>query len=71
MRRRRGLFRPRYVAIGDTRDPMTRLLSGYVEGDQVFPQYDAQWKTIWKAQRIGFLDSDQKATKTGVEYVRK
>jgi len=48
--------RPRYVRPGDTRSPMLRLLAGAHADGHVEVNYDAQWRTLCKAQRLGLLD---------------
>ncbi len=71
--RRRGLFRPRNVALTDKRDPMTRLLqdcnnkgSGMVE-----VEYAQQWPTLIKAMRLGYVDDNQRMTDKGREFLAK
>lgn len=71
----RSLYRgrPRNVAPGDTRSPMLRLLSGAFRDGTVEVWYDAQWRTVFKAKRLGFLDDNYPArlTDAGHEWVAK
>jgi hypothetical protein len=32
--------------------------------------YDQQWRTLWRAQREGYLDDGQMLTPKGIEYLR-
>lgn len=67
----KGVFRPRYVKIGDERSPMRRLL----EDGQCNPpgfvvvSYPEQWATLAKAQRLGYLDDAQMLTDTGRAFL--
>lgn len=68
---RRSVFRPRNVKPGDTRSPMRRLLE---DGECNPPgfvcvNYDAQWRTLWKAQELGYLNSDQYLTEAGRAFL--
>jgi len=67
----RGLFRPRHVAVTDTRPPMVRLLSdcnnrysGMIEVD-----YAEQWRTLGKAKRLGYVDDNQRLTPAGQSFL--
>jgi hypothetical protein len=72
MKRRRTLYRPRHIVIGDTRCPMLRLLQDNVTGNgQVEPDYEQQFRTMFKAQRLGYLDGDRRLTETGKAFVAK
>jgi hypothetical protein len=68
---RRGMFRPRNVTPGDVRSPMRRLL----EDGQCNPPgfvavvYAAQWPTLIKAQRLGYLDDRQFLTDAGRAFL--
>ena len=58
--------RPRYVDPNDTRSPMHRFLEDAATPDgRVFPTYDAQWRTLWKAQRLGYVDGHNNITAAG------
>lgn len=67
--------RRRRIAWGDTRTPMLRLLQGcQLRADgtgrvMVAVEYDQQWRTLWKAQRLGYLDADQYLTTKGREFL--
>jgi hypothetical protein len=75
----RGLFRPRYVAIGDKRSPMLRLLQdGQLPARaedcgkvKVAVDYEPQWKTLGKAMRLGYVDGDQFLTEKGREFIAR
>ena len=61
-RRRRGLKRPRYVKLGDERSPMRRLLESAARRDgNAEAEYDAQWRTLFKAIRLGYVDDNNHA----------
>jgi len=67
---RRGLFRPRYVRPGDTRSPMRRLLEdGQGPPGKVYVNYDEQWRTLWKAQRLGYLENEFDLTDAGQAFL--
>jgi len=73
MKPRRSIMRPRYVTIGDKRSPMVRLLtdcnnraSGAIE-----VSYEAQFRTLWKAQRLGYVDDRQRLTDAGRVFLAK
>ena len=72
---RRGVFRPRNVSPNDKRSPMLRLLfdnSTGTVGDAVYVAYDAQWRTLWKAQRLGYLtDPEQRLTQAGADFIAR
>ena len=62
----------RRVITGDrSRSPMMRLLEdGQLPPDAsgnitVAVSYDQQWRTLWKAQRLGYLDANQRLTDKG------
>ena len=67
--RRRGVFRPREVAVTDTRCPMLRLLQDGESNGFIYVNYDAQWRTLWKAERLGYVDHDQRLTEKGRAFV--
>lgn len=75
MSRRRGVFRSRNVAPTDARSPMLRLLqdgrcAAQPDGRvMVAVLYDAQWRTLWRAQRLGLLDKDQFLTDAGRKFL--
>lgn len=61
----------RHVNRNDKRTPMHRLLadcnnsaSGMVEVD-----YEQQWRTLVKAQRLGYLDDHQRLTDAGKAFI--
>lgn len=67
---RRGVFRPRYVTPGDTRSPMRRLLEDGQCGHRfVAVNYDEQFRTLWKAQRLGYLTDEQFITPAGLAFL--
>lgn len=53
--RRRGTLR---VAVDDPRSPMRRLLEQTVAHGHAFPTYDQQWRTIWRAARLGLIEDN-------------
>ena len=63
---RRGTKR---VAQNDKRTPMHRLLESAHKG-MCCIDYDQQWRTLWKAQRLGFVDDNQYITSKGQEYLQ-
>ena len=68
----RGYSR-REIAADDKRDPMTRLLidcNNPVSG-QIEVNYAAQWKTVAKASRLGYIDDRQRLTDKGRAFVAK
>jgi hypothetical protein len=71
-RNHRGIFRPRYVAMDDRRCPMLRLLTDCNVGGagSIEVGYEAQWKTYFKAQRLGYI-ADGRITEKGIEFVKK
>ncbi len=58
-----------YVEIGDTRSPMLRLLAGAHADGYVEVNYDAQWRTLFKARRLGLLDDRSRLTEKGRAFV--
>ena len=58
--RRRGIYRPRYLTLGDTRSPMRRFLEDAenLKTGTVEVQYDQQWRTLFRAQRLGYVSGD-------------
>lgn len=70
------------VALADIRKPLLRLLQdGRCKGDarpeggffvSVVVNYDQQWRTLWKAQHLGYVSSDdgQRLTENGVAFLR-
>ncbi len=55
----------------DGLDPMTRLLSQTDPDGFCFVEYDQQWKTVFRAERLGYLDDNQRLTEAGKEYLNK
>lgn len=73
MRRRlKWPFRPRHVALDDNRSPMLRLLQDCVgpQGD-VQPDYEQQFRTMFKARRLGYLDDRFRLTDLGRNYLNE
>lgn len=70
-KRHRGIFRPRNVAIDDTRSPMLRLLQdcNNAQSGRVEVAYAQQWPTFFKAQRLGYIDRNQHMTETGAALI--
>jgi hypothetical protein len=69
-RRLRWPFRPRHVAFDDKRSPMLRLLQDCVSPDgSVQPDYEQQFRTMFKAQRLGYLDDKFCLTVSGREFL--
>lgn len=69
-RRLRWPFRPRHVGVDDKRCPMMRLLQDCVSRDgSVQPNYEQQFRTMFKAQRLGYIDSSCRLTSTGREFI--
>lgn len=81
--RHMGIKRKGPVARNDLRSPLLRLLEdGRCRGDaspagghfvMVVVSYDQQWRTLWKAQKLGYVsnDSQQRLTEDGVVFLRK
>ncbi len=64
--------RPRYVLPGDKRSPMLRLLQDCQNTDgSVEVMYDAQWKTLIKAQHMGLVSDNYRITAAGMEWVSR
>jgi hypothetical protein len=55
--RHRGTLR---VAVDDPRSPMRRLLEATAQSSHglAYPAYDQQWKTLWKAAKLGLIGSE-------------
>ena len=53
----------------DDRSPMLRLLLDGYDGERVYPNYHQQWRTMLKAQRLGYLDDDQRLTDAGRAFI--
>jgi hypothetical protein len=72
-KRHRGVWRPRNVAVDDTRSPMLRLLqdSNNAVSGMVEVSYAQQWPTFFKAQRLGYIDQVGKVTEKGAEFVAR
>jgi hypothetical protein len=69
-RRARWPFRPRNVAIDDKRSPMQRLLSDCLHPDgSVQPDYEQQFRTLFKAQRLGYVDDRCYITEAGRKFI--
>lgn len=66
---RRSILRPRHVAINDRRCPMLRLLQDANVRGNIQVNYEAQFKTLWKAQRLGYVDDNQDITEAGKQFV--
>jgi hypothetical protein len=68
----RGIKRPRYIAPSDTRSPMLRLLQDGIHGPDglVEVNYAEQWRTVFKAQRLGLVDSDCRITDAGRQWLK-
>ncbi len=52
---RRSLCRPRNLKVGETRSPMHRFLQETVDGGDAEPSYYQQYRTMWKAYRLGYI----------------
>lgn len=40
------------------------------DGQEVHVTYDAQWRTLFKAQRLGLLDSNSRLTEAGKRWIQ-
>lgn len=67
-RRRRGIFRPRRLALGDTRPPMLRLLQDCNVRGTIEVGYHEQWRTLFKAVRLGYVDARHRLTEKGERF---
>ena len=68
--KRRGIFRPRNVAMGDERSPLLRLLQdGRTTDGHIEVCYAAQWPTFFKAQRLGYVDDRGDLTESGKAWI--
>lgn len=71
-RMRRSLGRPRnLVAVDDTRSPMLRLLQDCNVQGMIQVDYAQQWRTLFKAQRLGYVDDRQHLTERGAAFVAR
>lgn len=62
-------FRPRHVGLSDNRSPMLRLLQDCVSPDgSVQPDYEQQFRTLFKAQRLGYVDDNFRITDSGKAF---
>lgn len=62
--------RPRTVDPNDTRSPMLRLLQDGQSGSgYVWVSYAAQWPTLFKAMRFGYLTDDSRLTDKGRKFL--
>lgn len=69
-RRLKWPFRPRSVAVDDKRNPMLRLLQDCVSADgSVQPNYDHQFRTLFKAVRLGYVDDAHRITEIGRDFL--
>lgn len=69
MTRRRGTSR---VSIQDKRTPVVRMLQDSADkSGMICIAYDQQWKTLWKAQELGWVDANQYITDKGREHLAK
>lgn len=73
MKHRRAITRPRYIAVNDKRCPLRRLLEdcwsearGTVE-----VSYEQQFRTFFKAQRLGYIDERSALTDKGREFLAR
>lgn len=55
----------------DGLDPMTRLLGQVNEDGFVFVEYDQQWKTFFKAERLGYVNDRYQLTSKGREFLSR
>lgn len=72
-RRQAGTMkRRRHVAASDGRSPMLRLLQDCVAQDgTVQPDYEQQFRTLFRAQRIGYVGDDRRLTDLGKSFLEK
>jgi hypothetical protein len=69
--------RRRNIGINDKRPPMLRFLTeGQLRPDadgnvMVVVNYDQQWRTLFKAQRLGYIDGSQHLTAEGRAFIAK
>ena len=66
-----GIFRPRNVAIDDDRPPILRLLQDQNINGTIEVGYAQQWPTLFKAERLGYVDSNGRVTETGRAFLAK
>lgn len=68
---RYGIRRPRHVVPGDTRSAMLRLLAdcNNVQSGMIEVDYEQQWRTLFKAERLGYVDKNQRLTEKGAAFV--
>ncbi len=67
---RGGLKRSLFVTLGDERPPLLRLLQDGRQGNSVYVSYPAQWKTLFKAQRLGLIDEGEHTlTAKGLKFL--
>lgn len=72
----RGLHRPLYLRAGEHRTPMHRFLLATQKRGSAEPEYNQQWRTLWKAYELGYISGGSdgltgKITKKGeVELAR-
>ena len=54
----------------DKRSPMLRLLADCtLSNGHVEVEYDQQWRTLFKAERLGFVNADMYITESGKKFV--
>jgi hypothetical protein len=69
-RRLRWPFRPRHVDLDDKRSPMVRLLQDCKSPDgSIQPNYEQQFRTLFKAERLGYVDDRYFLTPAGREFL--
>jgi hypothetical protein len=65
------ITRPRYIALADKRSPMLRLLQDCECGStgQIEVAYEQQFRTLFKAERLGLVDKNHHLTEKGRNYI--
>lgn len=73
MKRRRTISRPRHIAMNDKRCPMRRLLEDCWNEKRgtVEVSYEQQFRTFFKAQRLGYIDDRSALTDKGREFIAR
>lgn len=55
----------------DGKSPMYRLLNAVANSGLVAVDYHQQWRTLFKAQRLGYIDADGYLTQEGANFLAR
>ena len=65
----KDMKRPRNIDPNDKRSAMRRLLEDGQTNGYIWVCYSAQWPTLFKAQRLGYLDDHSYLTPKGKAFL--